>query len=142
MPQISVIACLFCLICFGCNQPEKKAELPVVKLPDTFKLTAHDTLAMPVDSAQELDLPWADSLVWKYIEATKDPYIQAAKKSKSGIAFIYDGPETRDATTYLVYKLGDNFEYHFATNQWLYIDSITRIIYNYNLANDSLIEWH
>ena len=145
MRQISAILYFFCLLCFGCGQSEKKAELPVVQLHDTIKLVMHDTLPMtlpmPLDSTQESDLPWADSLVWQYIEAAKDPFIKAAKKSKSGISFIYDGPEKRDASTYLVYKLGEDFEDHYVTNQWIYIDSITRTIYRYDLPNDSLIKW-
>jgi hypothetical protein len=141
MRQFSVLLSLSCLLYFSCGQSEKKAALPVVQLHDTIKLVMHDTLPMPLDSTQELDLPWADSLVWKYIESANDPFIKATKKSKPGIAFIYDGPEKRDSATYLVYKLGDNFESHFATTQWVYIDSNTRVIYNYDLANDSLIKW-
>lgn len=141
MRQISVILSCCCMLCFGCRQSEKNTPLSVIKSPDTITLITHDTLQMLLDSTQEPDLPWADSLVWKYIEKSKDPFIKAAKKNKSGISFIYDGPEKRDAVTYLVYKLGEDFEDHYATSQWIYIDSIARTIYRYDLPDDSLIKW-
>jgi hypothetical protein len=140
MQKISVL--LFCcLLFYSCRQVKKNSVPPVVKNSVSVTTLTHDTIPMPLDSTQELDLPWADSLVWKYIEESKDPFIKDAKKNKTAVSFIYDGPEKRDNATYLVFKLGEDFEDHYVTNQWIYIDSIAKTIYRYDLPNDSLIKW-
>jgi hypothetical protein len=141
MRQISVILTLCCLLYFGCRQSDKKTESPVVPLPDTIKLAMHDTLPMPLDSTQQLDLPWADSLLVNYIEVSKKAFVKTDKQKNTAVSFIYDGVEKRDTATYLVYKLGENFEDHYATEQWIYIDSNTKAIFRYDLPNDSLIKW-
>src|SRR5690606_30199046 len=42
---------------------------------------------------------------------------------------------------YALVKIGHSFESRYVTDQWIFVDSLTKEIYEYDLANDSLILW-
>ena len=61
--------------------------------------------------------------------------------------WIFDRTEKTDTANYLIYQIGHdvsdkgNTNPRFVTDQWIYIDSLKNKLYEYDLPNDSLIEW-
>ena len=84
---------------------------------------------------------WADSLVMKYINKTDDSLIVLIRKDTITEEWILDRRENSDSAKYLVFQIGHSFEHNFNTDKWLCIDSLTRNIYEYDFATDSLIRW-
>jgi hypothetical protein len=128
---------LLFLLFIGCNEPEKS-------VPGSIVPSAKREIPIPAPPAtnqQNNNLLWADSLLEIYIAQTNNPFVAAAKKDSVLITTIFNGVEKRDSATYLIYQLGHSFEDHYVTEQWIYIDSITRVIYQYDLPADTLIKW-
>lgn len=56
--------------------------------------------------------------------------------------------EKSDSTNYYVYQIGhsvsepDGTESRWIINQWIYIDSVTHILYEYDLVNDEIIKYN
>lgn len=94
------------------------------------------------------DIPgWANSLVMAYVKTCDDPLIQYAVKDSS-ISWLVDRIEETDTATFMIFHLGHHMEDEdhsnprFATDGWLYIDTLSKKVYQYDLPNDSLIRWY
>ena len=48
---------------------------------------------------------------------------------------------TRQGRKYAMVKIGHSFQHRYVTDQWIFIDSLSKEIYEYDLPNDSLIPW-
>jgi hypothetical protein len=85
-----------------------------------------------------------DSLIAKYISASRNKLVGLSRDQEE---WIFDRTEKTDTADYLVYQIGHdvtdegNTNPRFVTDQWIYIDSLNNRIYEYDLPNDSLIEW-
>jgi len=86
-------------------------------------------------------ITWVDSLVMKYISQTDDDLVKLAVKDTIPEEWSLDRMETTDTANCFVFQIGHSFEHRFVTDKWVYIDSLTRNIFEYDLANDSLIRW-
>ena len=64
---------------------------------------------------------------WNLAEDIPEAYMQA--------------PEVRNHRNYCVVKIGYDSKDRFVTNQIIYIDSITKAVFEYDNLNDSLIPW-
>ena len=90
---------------------------------------------------------WYDELVLKYINQTDNQLVRLAIKDKYSEDWVLDRRENTGGAYYLIFHIGHdltdegNTDQRFTTDCWLYIDSLTRKIYEYDLPNDSLIEW-
>ena len=101
-----------------------------------------DTTARPIGKTLiNKGQDWKDSLIIKYLNNTNNEFIFSAKKSKTPAEWFFDRIERKDSVNYYVYQVGHTFEYKFVNDVWLYIDSISKSIYEYDLPNDSLILW-
>ena len=94
-----------------------------------------------IDPLLNKKVTWVDSLVMKYISQTNDTLIKLVRRDNIPVEWTLDKTEITDTSKYLVFQIGHSFENKFITDKWLYIDSLTRNIYEYDLSNDSLIRW-
>lgn len=89
-----------------------------------------------VDTVPEMAL-WADEYIIKYLESNKD---RLTEVDGHPITYIKEKAE-RNERNYAIVKIGHSFESRYVTVQWIFVDSLTKEIYEYDLANDSLILW-
>lgn len=97
-----------------------------------------------VDSSLRDRLNWVDGLAAGYIERSEDPSIQQAL-SDSTMQWLWDRLLHTDTAAFIVLRIGHD-EYNgdgkiFATDRWLYVDTLSRRIYEYDVPNDSLVKW-
>jgi hypothetical protein len=140
----------------ACDTPTAPKQNPSEKDSLTIKHTtksneeenapAKEPENIDIDDALIASLAWTDSLVKIYVNNSTNPLIQAAVKDSS-IAWMPDNLVLTDTAKYLVYHLGHNLEDEnhanprFATDGWLYIDTLTRKLYEYDVANETLTLW-
>ncbi|WP_269222590.1 hypothetical protein [Flavobacterium sp. IMCC34518] len=90
---------------------------------------------------------WYDDLIADYIRKSDNELIKSSLKNKERIEWLLDRTEKTDSTNYYIFNIGQNVseedgsESRFTSNGWIYIDSISKKIYEYDLPNDSLIVW-
>jgi len=94
-----------------------------------------------IDIVSNEKITWFDSLVLKYINQTDDTLLKLARNDTIPVDWMLDGIENTDTAKYFVFQIGHYFEHNFIADKWIYIDSITRYIYEYDLPKDSLIRW-
>jgi hypothetical protein len=99
------------------------------------------------DSLLNKKASWVDSLIVKYINHTDNELIKIARKDTVPIEWLLDSVENTDTAKYLLFNIGHDVKdsadknKRFVTDGWVYIDSLTQRLYEYNLATDNLIEW-
>ncbi|MGN7819040.1 hypothetical protein ACTJJB_02855 [Chitinophaga sp. 22536] len=90
---------------------------------------------------------WADSLIMAYAKETSNELIKFAVKDSS-FTWILDNTEKTDSAEYMIIHLGHHVEEEdhsnprFVTDGWLYINTATRKLYEYDVPADTLIPWH
>lgn len=108
-----------------------------------------DSIDKQIDSSLVLKSQnWYDSLVSDYINNSENELIKLALKDNVKVEWILDQIEKTDSTNYYIFNIGqsvseiDGTNKRFSSNGWIYIDSISKIVYEYDLPNDSLIVWN
>jgi hypothetical protein len=109
--------------------------------PASTTSTKKDSSIVIQDSSGSTNPGWADSLITGYINQSDNQFIKMARKDRMSIESMFDRTEVTDTAKYFVFQIGHSFEYKYITDMWLYIDSVTRNIYEYDVAKDSLIRW-
>lgn len=104
-----------------------------------------------IDSLSKINptaqLKWYDSLVMAYIHQTENPLVKSTRDADISIDWRLDRTENTDTAKYLIFHIGHdmvdegNTNPRFATDAWVYIDSVKRVVYEYDLPNDKLIKW-
>jgi hypothetical protein len=90
---------------------------------------------------------WYDNLIANYIKNSENKLIKSHIKNKDNMEWLLDRTEKTDSTNYFIFNIGqevsekDGSELRFSSDGWIYIDSLTKKIYEYDLPNDSLILW-
>ncbi|WP_212003196.1 hypothetical protein [Chitinophaga sp. HK235] len=90
---------------------------------------------------------WTDSLLIEFVKSTDNQLIRYAAKDSS-IRWMMDQVETTDSAVYMIFHLGhhmeeaDHSDPRFVTDGWVYIDTLTRKVYEYDAAADSLKRWY
>ena len=85
-----------------------------------------------------------ETLIVKYIRNSKNELVALSRDQEE---WIFDRTEKTDTANYLIYQIGHdvtdkgNTNSRFITDQWIYIDSLKSKLYEYDLPNDSLVEW-
>ena len=101
-----------------------------------------------VDNHSNQMINWYDALVMNHIKKSDNALIKSSRQDTTiRIEWLLDRIENCDTAKYLVFHVGHdlvdegNSDPRFVTDGWVYIDSLTRKIYEYDLLNDSLIKW-
>lgn len=106
-----------------------------------FLISCSNATEKKVDNTQVDTIPevalWADEYIIKYLESNKD---RLTDVDGHPVTYLKDITE-RNKRNYVMVKIGHSFESGHVTDQRILIDSATKEIYEYDLANDSLILW-
>lgn len=119
----------------------QKIFIPLIFVLLALSCNESNGVDAKIDPLPNKKVSWVDSLVMKYINQTNDTIIKLARRDNIPVEWMLDRTENTDTAKYLVFQIGHSFEHKFLTDKWLYIDSLTRNIYEYDLPNDSLIRW-
>lgn len=90
---------------------------------------------------------WKDKLIANYIRNSKNELIKSSFERDEYIQWILDRTEKNDTTQFYIYHIGfdeseeDGSELRFSTCGWVYLDSVKRKLYEYDLPNDTIVEW-
>ncbi|MET0394410.1 MAG: hypothetical protein ABW019_14785 [Chitinophagaceae bacterium] len=131
--------------CFFTNQSFRQDQPTVSLQPgrhgtDTQPLPALKPLAPPGTS-------WIDELMVTYINTSGNTLIRATRQENTRIEWLPDRVEDTDTATFLVYHIGHDVtdeggtNPRFVTDGWVYIDTLTRQLYEYDIAGDRLTPW-
>ena len=88
------------------------------------------------DSISEVAV-WADEYISQYLDANNDRLAEVNGYPITYIKFI----RVLDDKKFAAVKIGHNFEHRFVTEQWIYIDSLTKEIFELHTPSDSLVPW-
>ncbi len=143
MRKVSLVLVFVCFL--SCKKDETKSfsdDLQtVVNQKDTLKIKKEK----PVNKITSTY--WQDDLIVDYAKKSKNPLIQSALKDKKGFQWIFDRIEKNDSTQFYIYNIGidvtdeDGSSLRFSSCGWVYLDSVKRKLYEYDLPNEQLIEW-
>jgi hypothetical protein len=120
----------------SCTEPNTQS----VQLPNS-----NDFYAVDPSYSQ---LKWCDDLIRDYIARSGDELLVLEKKDTSvRLEWYVDRVEREFGKKFMIFHLGHkvsdegNTNVRFATNGWLYIDSLSRKLYVYDIAKDTIILW-
>lgn len=133
MKKLNLILCLT-FILFSCGQTnsrktEIKIDSAISKIIQTNSAKKNKTF---------------ETLIVNYIRNSKNELVTLSRDHEE---WIFDRTEKIDTANYLIYQIGHdvsdegNTNFRFITDQWIYIDSLNSKLYEYDLPNDSLVEW-
>ncbi|MFI5133199.1 MAG: hypothetical protein ACHQEB_02630 [Chitinophagales bacterium] len=138
--KVPVYILTITILIFGCGQANKDNS----SNSDTH-LQKKDSLATKVDT--DTSKNWTDMLIKNYINHSDNKLIKLALKDKISEEWLFDQMIKTDTATYFIFQIGhdvsDSGETNkrFITDSWVYIDSLKKQIYEYDLPNDRLIKW-
>ncbi len=106
-----------------------------------FLTSCSNTTGKKLDNPQVDTIPevalWADEYIIKYLESNKERLTQVDGHPVTYIKEI----TKRNERNYAMVKIGHSFECRYVTDKLIFVDSLTKEIYEYDLVNDSLILW-
>lgn len=140
----------FSVCILGCTVNNSNDSAPSISKNQDSDSTAKSILVsekrVTVDTIQKSS--WIDSLILGYIGNSKNEMLRSSLKNNLSIEWIFDQTIYSDTAVYFVYQIGHNFSdedginERFVTDQWLYIDSMTKEVFEYDIAKDSLLKWN
>ncbi len=146
MRQLIIITILFFSI-LSCNKTEKE-NLETKETIDLQQIDSSTVNLNPnITKSESADTYWYDKIISDYIKKSDNELIKLSLKNNTKIEWFLDRTESNDSTKYLIFNIGHDAYDEGKTNKrfsscgWIYIDSLKRKIYEYDLPNDSLIEW-
>lgn len=129
----------------SCMKDETKS------LSDDLKTEVNqkDTLETKKENSANkiLSTDWQDDLIVDYIKNSEKDLIKIHFKNKDKLQWILDSTEKNDSTQFYIYNIGvdvtdeNGSSLRFSSCGWVYLDSVKRKLYEYDLPNDQLIEW-
>lgn len=124
------------LILVNCTEPNTQNVQSTV---------TNDTYA--VDPAYS-KLEWCNDLIRDYVARSKDELLVLERQDTSvHFEWYVDRIENQHGKKYMIFHLGHevsdegNTNVRFVTNGWLYIDSLSRKLYVYDFALDTIVLW-
>ena len=87
-----------------------------------------------------IKLTWADSIIINYINHSNNELIKSTRKSNLTEQWMLD-TQNRNGRTFIIAEIGRDNEYRFVPDAWIYIDSLTRNVFEYDVANDTILKW-
>lgn len=139
MIQKSVLLAIF-LTCISCTQKNKET------LTEKTPIKTEVKKAVVVDTVVT-NQNWYDPLMANYIKNSDKELIRQHLKNKDTLEWLLDNTEKTDSTHYYIFNIGlevsdkGNTNKRFSSCGWVYIDSLSKKIYEYDLPNDRLVLW-
>lgn len=117
------------LLWSSCTTNEKNNDVQILKDTPNKPQQGQDTINKKVE--------WADYFIIDYIDHNSDRL-----KEVRGFPISYMSNITiRDGRKYAEIKIGHSFDERYVTEQIIFIDSISKKIYEYDTVNDTLVLW-
>ncbi|HNP69197.1 MAG TPA: hypothetical protein PKH16_14915 [Aequorivita sp.] len=132
MKHFTIILTIFFLSSCSTNNTDKK-DTTETELSLSNKQSKTDQVN---DTLPEMAI-WADDYIIDYLENNSE---RLTEVDGYPISYIKE-TTTRQGRKYAMVKIGHSFEHRYVTDQWIFIDSLSKDIYEYDLPNDSLIPW-
>jgi hypothetical protein len=150
------ILCLLSLLSIAaCKQPSQQPQTSASRSDSSSTIaTINDSMphapehlqegTIYVDSAMAARLNWIDSLASVALKSSANPRIRHELKD-STITWMWDKLVFSDTATYISLHIGHEegdkkgFK-RFVTAGWLYVDTLSRNVYEYNVSDGSLIK--
>ena len=132
--QKKIVSFLFALAFIGCNESAKPTAEKTSTKVDSPQV-------VPLDYSPEKFPGWTKELVYKYIRETDNELIGQNRKDSMEMSWLEDRKEVTDSATYFICHIGHSFEHNFVTDGWVYIDSASRKIYEFDVPAEKLVEW-
>ncbi|UOE46713.1 hypothetical protein MTO98_20110 [Mucilaginibacter sp. SMC90] len=145
---------VFLLIFISCRHVEKKsAEIvktdamsSVPKATDTINGLPKTTEPVLEQQDSLRNSNWVDTLIVDYIEHSDNELIKLSRKDTSiHDGWMFDRLQKRGVNTYFVYNIGHDYNNGdgviYASDGWVYIDTLNRKLYEYQVTDESLKEW-
>lgn len=163
MKRLKSILCvsavlLLALFEFGCAQKgssnKSKLSMPANVITDTPTIHNVDStilhksnLSLKPNRLKTKTGKWFDSLKEKYTLESKNELVRAAVSDKLSEEWLFDQVIETDTAKYFVYAIGhdvsekDGSDLRFITDQWVYVDSSRRLLYEFDVDNERLVRW-
>lgn len=122
-----LLPCL-CIAVAACTQPHTDSN---TSQKDTSITATKDSVN------KELKIDWDEALIEKYLTANA---VRFYGKTQQRPAYMKETTQ-RNGKRYTAVRIGQSNEAQFVTTQWIYLDSVSKKIYEYDIAEDSLIAW-
>jgi hypothetical protein len=127
----------FILLTTGCSQKEKK-----------ISDNKESSQVISADTHSNTKTIWYDELLTDCIRKSDNVLIKSSRQDTAiRIEWLLDRVENADTAKFFIFHVGhdvadeNNTNPRFVTDGWIYIDSLTKTLYEYDLPNDSLIKW-
>ena len=135
---------------FGCGQDQtiNSNRLTITSSPKVDSIvTRKSDSTVNSDHSGVKSKNWIDSLMEKYILLSNNDLVRSAVNDKLSEEWLFDQIVNTDTAEYFIYQIEHDvsdkggINLRFITDQWVYVDTATRILYEYDLSKDSLIRW-
>lgn len=142
-----IILLLIALVFLSCKKTNEVTKQTADQQTDSLSLNKEVPTSVTEIKTEPKTQNWYDALIADYIRKSDNELIKSALKNKEQIQWLLDRTEKTDSTNYYIFNIGqdvaeeDGSEPRFTSDGWIYIDSISKKIYEYDLPNDSLIVW-
>ena len=134
---------LISIVILSCNKTYKDKKNISDKQIDSLSLN-NETVNSETEPKTK---NWYDDLIADYVKNSDNELIRISVKNKENVEWLLDRTEKTDSTNYYIFQIGqdvsekDGSDLRFSTDGWIYVDSISKKIYEYDLPNESLMLW-
>ncbi len=141
------------MLFFACRENNHKKSQVVRNVVKTNLFPAKNINAESIraDTTQKSKPPypaWVDTLMIEYIRNTKNELVRNAfDKQKVYEEWLFDDTRKTDTATYWIFNVGHdvtdagNTNLRFTADSWVYVDSLTKRIFEYDAGNETLTKW-
>lgn len=140
------------LLGISCSQSKPESESQISKTDTNAKtpvksVTVRKTKAISPNAANNQYPAWVDTLVTSYVKNTTNNLVRYAITHQLQESWILDDRKETDSATYWVFNVGHDVseagskDPRYISDNWIYVDSLKRKLYEYDPANEKLLGW-
>jgi len=152
--KYSLLCLLSMFLTAACNHHRQQSDTSAFQLDSSITAAKSDSIPQTplhleegtiyIDSAMAARLNWIDSLASIALKSSTNPRIRHELKDSS-ITWMWDKLIFSDTATYISLHVGHEEEdkkgfKRFVTAGWLYVDTLSRNVYEYKPSDGSLIK--
>lgn len=146
MKRLVLALSMICMM-YACNRPAvssaaKDTLSPAEAVAVAAVATREEEELPDIDDNMAERFAWVRDSVEMYIDVT------GARLKDTALDWYLDGLTKRDNVCFVMVPLGhtatedDGFSPRFSKNAWIFIDTASKAIFEYDLPADSLVRWH
>ena len=145
--------CTLITVIIGCQSANTgKTPLEQEKKAGGDSLQASAIVYDTLTTASPVNYPvasigWSDSILLTYTAFSENELIRLARKDHLKEEWLLDSTLQTDTAVYQIYQIGHDVadegseNQRFVTDRWVYLDTLKRQLYEYDLPNESLNKW-